>query len=85
MLKHHVAAGLGLLVAITAAGPACRAADIFFTLDGDFMSPDNWSDGAAPVLDANTRLIQSGLTATYSRKSKPDPYCSGPRGPITPS
>ena len=66
MLKKFVLTGFGLLLAISAAVPHCRAADVFFINGGDFNTAANWSDGMLPSLDLDNHIIQNGLTSTYS-------------------
>lgn len=66
MLKRYVVTGLGLLLAISAAVPDCRAADVFFINGGDFNTAANWSDGMLPSLDLDNHIIQDGLVSTYS-------------------
>jgi PEP-CTERM motif-containing protein len=66
MLKRFVVTSVGLLLAISAAVPDCRADDVFFINGGDFNTAANWSDGMLPSLDDDVHFIQNGLTSTYS-------------------
>jgi hypothetical protein len=53
-------------LAISAAAPDCRAADVYFINGGDFNTAENWTDGMPPSTDLDNHFIQDGLTATYS-------------------
>ena len=66
MLKKLIVTSVGPVLAFCAAAPDCRAADIFFLNGGDFMAPENWTDGAVPAADLDNHFIGDGLTATYS-------------------
>ena len=65
-MKNFVVTSFGLLLAISAAGPDCWGADVFFINGGDFNTATNWSDGNLPSLDIDNHFIQDGLTSTYS-------------------
>ncbi len=66
MLKKFVVTSFGVLLAISAAVSDCWAADVFFTMGGDFNTAANWSDGVLPSLDIDNHFIQDSLTSTYS-------------------
>jgi hypothetical protein len=65
-MKRIVLTNLGLLLAIVAVSPNCRAADVQLISSGDFNTGANWSDGLVPSNNGDVHIIQGGLTATLS-------------------
>jgi hypothetical protein len=68
-LSAVLSASFGTLLAISATGPVCRAANVNFQNGGDFNSAANWSDNMPPTLNANVYYVQNNLTATLASGS----------------
>ena len=68
-LSSVLLASFGMLLAISAVGPDCRAANVNFQNGGDFNSAANWSDNLPPTLNANVYFVQNNLTATIASGS----------------